>query len=65
MWHVLHLLLAAAAAAASFNKQWLDCHLEACSKHLGNKPLVLQEYNMPQCPQRTQYYDYVSAATWL
>ncbi|WIA09185.1 hypothetical protein OEZ85_008596 [Tetradesmus obliquus] len=42
-----------------FNKQWLDCHLEACSKHLGNKPLVLQEYNMPQCPQRTQYYDYV------
>jgi hypothetical protein len=51
------------AAAASFNKAWLASHLEACRTLLGNKPLVLQEYNMPQCPQRTEYYRHVSYLT--
>jgi hypothetical protein len=48
------------AADFSFNKAWLASHLEACKTQLGNKPLVLQEYNMPQCPQRTAYYNHVS-----
>jgi hypothetical protein len=47
-------------AAARFDKMWLDVHLQACKQYLGNKPLVLQEYNLPTCPQRSQYYEYVS-----
>lgn len=45
-----------------FNKHWLDCHIEACKAHLGGKPLVLQEYNMPAGPQRLEYYSYIKQA---
>lgn len=47
----------------SFNKGWLDCHIEACKTQLGGKPLVIQEYNMPAAagiPLRLELYDYVS-----
>jgi hypothetical protein len=49
------------------NKKWIECHLEACRTHLGGKPLVLQEFNMPRRPPggqadslRLNYYDHVS-----
>jgi hypothetical protein len=43
-----------------FNKQWLERHIEAAAKELGGKPLVLQEYNMPACDQRTELFELVS-----
>jgi hypothetical protein len=53
-------VFAAVFAAARFDKLWLDVHLDACKKHLGNKPLVVQEYNLPASPQRSQLFSYVS-----
>jgi len=48
-------------SACSFNKRWLDDHIEASKTYLGGKPLVLQEYNMPasSLSLRLEYYDYV------
>lgn len=47
----------------SVNELWLDSHIEACMTQLGGKPLVLQEFNMPEAAasKRTEYYNYVSS----
>jgi hypothetical protein len=47
-------------ATASFNKKWVDDHMAACKQELGNKPLVVQEYNMPAGPQRQRLHNHVS-----
>jgi hypothetical protein len=46
--------------ACRVNEQWVDTHIEACGHYLGNKPLVLQEYNMPACNEREGYFEFVS-----
>jgi len=46
-----------------YDERWLETHIQACKTVLGNKPLVLQEYNLPEYAGpglRKEYFDYLT-----